>query len=399
MLKTDLQPIVDLYIDGHRIPTHEYLTKLEVKRSIGVGGYEGNLELFDPTWTFLESFILEKGVNTSIDFSYGWGSDSSIQVEAKLMNYKPQFSEDGVHIYIEFALGSRVENRVKHNICWPGSMTISDIVTNIAKNNGWQYEIEPTKGIFDRSFVQDSVSDAYFIKNILSPRAINHSNVGGYKFYLENNKLFFSTKSYKRDNIYKSYVFQRGDMHEVISFSPSDNVADMAQFGGTKVKVTGYDPKEKKILSSEVSTSNNSGSVPIEGNKVTKVIKDINGDVRVISKPFHRKEDVDSYANSQYCEFAQWRYNVDAEIIGDPRIPLMSNLEFILITSMGSVHYMSGVYQLFEATDKIENGSFKSQLSLMRSSISRGSETVKGIIKKLVKTEPINISKIRKVSK
>jgi len=177
---------------------------------------------------------------------------------------------------------------------------------------------------------------------------------------------------------------QRGVDSEVQEFSPSDNVANIAQYGGKKIKVFGVDPLNKKVISSEFSSKNQS-NIPTTGGfqsspsdeEIVKTVK---------QKPFHRSEDVQNYAKLRYAEVNAHAYHASAVLLGDPNIPVFGSVEFIVLTTSGITHYLSGTYRVEEITDRIENGNFTSTLNLYRASVSKGSETIKAIEQQIVRT-------------
>jgi hypothetical protein len=384
MPQTDRQPYVDLYINDTRITTSNYLTNFVVRKSIG--GWEGTIELYDPTWTTIEALSLEKGVGTEIKFTYGWMGEQSNIVVARMGNYQLEFSQDGVRVSLEWAFGSLMSARIKRNVNWSEKMRISDIVSKIASNNGWDSDIEPTKGLFSHPIIQDNVSDFYFIKNVLAPRAVNSANVGGYKAHFESNKLTFRSIQTKDTNIYKTYKVYRDMDGEVISFAPSENVADIAQFGGRRVKIKSFDPLNKKVIEADTSYQDTTTSLDRDGRKVSSVEmdKDSGEPLKVISKSFPKKSELNNYARAKYAEFSQYNYSAEAELLGDPFIPIMGNLQFAIMTPSGLLHYLSGVYKVFEVEDTVTNGEFVSAVTMARRAVVAGSEEIKGIDQNLV---------------
>lgn len=385
MPRTERQPYVDLYINQTRVTTSNYLVNFEVRKSIT--GWEGTIELFDPTWTTLEALTMEKGVGTEIKFTYGWVGEQTNLIVGRLGEYTPEFDAEGVRLTIEWAFGSMMSARIKRNVNWSSNLKISEIVAKIANQNGWETDIEPTKGIFSQPIIQSNVSDMYFIKNVLAPRAVNMANVGGYKVSFEDNKLTFRSLQTKDTNIYKTYKVYRGMDGEVISFAPSENVADMAQLGGRRVTIKSFDPLNKKMIKSETSYQDTNTSLDRDGRKVSTIEldRDRGESLRIISKPFQKKSELDSYARVKYAQFSQYNYNAEAELLGDPFIPIMGNLQFSIITPTGLLHYLSGVYKVEEITDTISNGSFTTAVTMCRRGSVSGNEELAGIDQSLVR--------------
>lgn len=386
MPRSDRQPIVELNIGGTIIPANQYLDSFELTKKPGI--WSGQFVLFDPEWTNIEALALESGFGTEIKFRYGWEDKMTNWITGQMKGYTPEFENDGVKITIEWIFGSAASTRVVRNVVYKSGMKISDIVRRIADDNGWGVdEIEPTVGTFENPFVQDNISDISFIKNVLVPRAINNDGIGGYQVILEKDILSFSTFCKRNKQVYKTYIVQRGVDGEVIRFAPTDNVAKMAQMGAHKVKVLSFDPINKKVLKKETGIDDFAVTLVDDGGKVSGIvdIKRNKMNNRVILKPFHRKEEVDAYAKTRYTEFAQWMYQADAEILGDPFVPVMGYTEWMVITPTGMMHYLSGVYQNFEIKDTIGNGEFTTSLVLRRTSAGKGSETIKAIKQNLIK--------------
>jgi phage protein D len=377
-LATDLQPKVLIVINGNEIPSHQYLVSLEVKKD--GAGYEGSIELYDPDWTVVESIILEKGVDTVFDITYGWDKDTSTQFSARLINYEPTFSEDGVHLNIEFLPGDRIPLREKNSVVWSSDLRISEIITTIAAKNGWGLNIEPTLGTFSKPFIQNNVSDMYFIQKSLMPFAKNVHGNGGFQLNVQNNVLSFHTSGFRQESIYKTYYIQRGRINEVKSFSVSENTADVAQCGGNKVTAVGFDPVEKKSIKGVASYKIPSG-MTLDGTKIPSVIpfERPQADLCVIHRPFHSQSEAEDFAKIRYTTYSQYNFNATMDIMGDPNVPLFALIEIIILTPSGIMHYLSGVYTVQSITDKIGAGDYTTSLELNRNATSKGSLEVEGV--------------------
>lgn len=386
MPNIDAQPLVDLYIEGNKVRTENYLQSLQVRKKLGF--LEGTVTLFDPAWTYLESFILDKGRKTKMKLSYGWSDNMSNLVEVTLFKYRPTFEDNGIKLEIDFILRQSYAATVKRNVTFDRKKRISDIVQEIANKNGWEAEIEPTRGTFDQPLAQRDLSDIAFIKNVLMNKAVNGSGVGGYRLNFEGNKLYFHTPGFGKTKVYKTYVVNRDPNGEVISFSPRDQVGEMALLGARNLKIISFDPREKETLSYKIDHETSPEALKRQGGKVSAIN---DGDYvslpnRVIHSADTTQDELERHGIVRWCDVAVNNYEASATLMGDPFIPVFSNLEFIVVTTQGQVHYLSGNYQVKEVTDDIENGEFTSSVEMFRTSSSQGSEEIKGVEERLIRT-------------
>lgn len=379
MPRTDRQPIVELWIGGIEFKAQSYLKELSVTKTLGI--LSGTLQLYDPDWTILESYILPLGYMTPITFNYGWQLEPLKEVTGRLKTYKSTLDGSGVTIDIEFTLGVMAKGRVKRHLNYEEGQVISDIVSQIAQRNNWDRDIEPTQGVFDVPMIQRGVSDIHFISRVLAPRAVNVNGIGGYYTHFENNKIVFRTQHSKtKQALYKSYMVYRDAQGEVISFSPSDRSTDIALVGGRNLRVRSFDTRDKQVIESDITPSSGVPQLKRLGSKISKITEeaDKNEPNRIIHKGYANTSEVNNYAKSRWVEMSSMMYDADAEILGDPNIKPGDLVAFKIVTPNGVTHHTSGVYWIKEVTDNLSGDSFTTTLFMKRHGDSEGGDSLQG---------------------
>jgi len=379
------QTYFDLSINGTKIPTYNYFQSFSYERKTSAAGNTGSITLFDPNWSYLESFVLLKDQpNADIEFSYGWSDLYSKPIKGKITAYSPEFSSDGVTLKLDFMGLEALNSCVRDNLSFKVGTRISDIVKQYADSRGIKETvIEKTRGGFDSPIIKRNCNDDYFIQNELVPRAVNLKGLSGYLFfYDETGVLHFHTPLYSSKNadtikVYKTYLVYRGMNGEVISFTPDDMAYKRAFLGSHKVFVESVDPKTKKVIKSVIDSSGSSTQI-ISG-KLSDAPK-IKGKSasRTIKSAHPKQESIDDQAKSRFACYNLDAFSATAEILGDPYLPIagqeqekgqgLAFVEFIVITSQDRVHPLSGIYWIKHVTDSMDGGSYTSSLELSRSS-------------------------------
>jgi hypothetical protein len=370
------QVYFDLSINGNIIPMYNYFQSFTYERKTNGTGNTGTITLFDPTWTFLESFILLQGATQAkIVFRYGWADYYSPAIDGVLTGYAPEFTSDGVTLRLEFYDISVDANYDRGNLSFKAGMRISDIVQKYADNRGIKAIIEKTRGGFDSPIIQRNCNTLYFIQNELVPRAVNLQGLGGYTFFFdESGALHFHTPLYNPKNtgkidVYKTYIVYRGMNGEVLSFSPSEDAYKQVFLGSHDVYVESVDPIKKKVIKTTVNASNYPIAT-ITGTGEVNVIKPKgNSHGRVIKSAHPKQDNIDDYGKSRFALYNLNNYTATAEIVGDPIIPIQCFVEFIVITAQDRIHPLSGIYWVTGITQSIEGGNFTSSLEMSRNSM------------------------------
>jgi len=370
------QTYFELSINGTSIPVYNYFQSFTYDRKINGKGNTGSITLFDPNWTYLESFVLLKNQTLAdVEFVYGWSDAPSPKRKGKITAYTPEFSSDGVTLKLDFYDESVVSTYNRNNLSYKAGTRISDIVQQYADdNNIKETMIEKTRGGFDSPIVKRNCNDVYFIQNELVPRAVNLKGLSGYTFfYDEKGALHFHTPLYNSKNsndisVYKTYIVYRGMNGEVISFAPNDEAYMQAFLGAHSVYVESVDPKTKKIIKSIVDSSNSSIQI-ISGKLSNAPTAKGNSPSRVIKSAHPKQEHIDDQAKSRFAVYNLNNYTATAELLGDSHLPIMGYVEFIVITSQDRIHPLSGIYWITGITDSIDGGNFTSSLELSRSTM------------------------------
>ena len=362
-----------------QIPAHEYLQSLSVEMLTG-GAWSGALTLFDPNTGYLENLILAAGTSRDIIFRWGYttdedGNDIPISklraFRGHIVKYEPTFAQEGTTLVLQMvhagfvdAVINNADDKVRS---WPGEMSASDIVLDIARRRGWQEfqvdasgslsisiinrrTVEPTDGpIGEAVTMKKGMDDATFIRQVLIPLARNADNVGGYLFgvaphhYGEGSVVYFQTPNYLGTSatpaataavskaklpIQKTYTVARDQMGEVISFAPSDDKFFASVLGSGNVTYVGLDSfkgSQEIITVSEIDgVPGSKRSIHQDAEYTTEIGSE---KIRATYLSARTAKELERMAAAKYDRLRDHQYKADLEVLGTHDIRVFGHIE------------------------------------------------------------------------
>ena len=382
---SDLHATLELAIAGVRIDVNKYVQQFTFKDVSQAAG-EGTVVMFDEEWDVLETFLSRVGNVAPIQFRFGFEDHFSQDLEMKMLNYVPTFTQAGVVITLNMLNKSIAANlRAITQAYAPVEglyPRISDIVEEIAKRNKWEYLIEPTKVRSGEAIIQNNVPDTHFMTQELQKLAVNEKGQSGYRVFLDrNNVLHFHTPDFVAHNkreVYRTYNFARDIDGEVLEFAPEDKTVMMATVGGYDANFECADQRKKRPVVIEGRAKDKAKDNIIGGGKIWPVHdgKEFN---RWITRPFKSPEELEAYAKYRQTWFAQMTFDATLRILGDPHIRPMDYVVVNVLKKNGEPHKRwSGKYRVNELEHEITSGSFTTTCSLTRQTGGMGTVSVFG---------------------
>ena len=249
--------------------------------------------------------------------------------------------------FFRATLGDYLYTIMRHTKVAARRGKISDIVTQIAKENGLTNTvIEPTVG--EGLWIQSYVDDVEFIRRRMVPRAINSKGRGNYNLYVQDNVLHFHTPDYQAP--LKELVYYQGGN---ISLFQIDESQAKLEMGASGVRLIVYDPYTAQTR--EV------GSNPDKALRLGNVMHQLtNVQGADLNVPYHLSTNAPSEAENM----AQTMYeNARAQILGikleitrSIYLRVGDILRIVIAPTSTNATPWSGTYLVTEAGYTIEQG-------------------------------------------
>jgi len=376
--------------------THTYVGK-------GMSGDSWSLQLYDPTWTDIEFYLFQKEISqTYVLFRYGYTDEGSAKSPPRygvVSGVTCNLETSGMTITITGG-SSNIITQFTQRFENFSDASISDIIKKMISFEGLREGlIVPTKKIPHPNndsqhftFQMHGQTFMQFINSYLIPHSISESGEANYKlhissatepptvhYYPEN----YDTSDYFKteDKAYKTYLYQRSEKSEVISWAPSIipiniySKKSIHEAGGilssTQInKKTGLveniktDPKDLK--------DNKNPATKKDPKKFqTETLKQ-----KVKPNPLASPKDraarnpgrnfilpsssVQTVQVRQRCALAcadSSGITGNLTLVGDPHFPSgeLSRVRLIVLTPLNQEHYSSGLYQVTQVTHTISS--------------------------------------------
>lgn len=375
------------------------------------------LSLFDDTAIYAEAIVANAfanaGATQNVELEYGWSSKGkkisgrTFSFAGKITEYQLSFNGPSTSIEIN-GVGSEIIELAASGTETFDSQTYkgspSEIVKKIADSHGWSYDdttIIETQPITDSTnpnepmtFLQGGRTEQAFINQDLVPQAYSLDGEGGYGFWVKDdengnkvayfkpefpgsgatfdasivdehggeeqmtnspNTLDYSTEKAKCVRHYEYYTGNPSS--EIISFTPEfDNVAGECQSPNVYSVDAAGEPMKSKV-------AGNGRNIDINGMKMIGSGSSKSRIMGISTLTYQRLEIAAKYLWSLYASQA---CTASMEIMGDPGIQHMDEIEIDVYTKYGFKHHTSGVYQVTSVEDSIDGGSFITTLELNR---------------------------------
>lgn len=378
----DLTPI-----PGHHLLSFSY--ERNTDSSTGTAN-KFMITLYDETAIELE-YRLAQGLE-DCKFQYGYQNGIMSKVySGQVTAYDIDFTDSGVMLTVEGVskglsnFGEPVNKAYK-------DMLISDIVEDIAKEEGWEIgNIEKTAPVKNgetlKEYTRSNMDSATFINQVLVPEAKSaESNESGYTLYFVDKAdatyVYFCTNTWKKENedehgetvVYEYEIGTKSDT-EVISFKPEFSGLLTAVLGGEEVEANTIDALKNEMFSVNV-------------NKDTEAFRNVLGNKTidettyktVIGSSSSSYDEIKNIAANMWYSQAGQSYKASLDVVGNPIIEPQKYCSILVTTKNGVPHHSSGVYLIISITDEIIGGIFTSKLSLIRNGLQVGVDENGGIV-------------------
>lgn len=356
-------------------PSH--VMSFRYKRNTASQANTFSFDLFDDEAIQLEETIAQGYQDVHFMYGYSGGARSNTY-KGIIDNYSIQLLPGGHAILSVTGYSTAVESHFNPITKTYEGLCISDIVTDIANEQGWILgKIEPTEivwdGDTDKTFICSNKSPVAFIKEQLIPYAKStNKGLSGYQLWFDDESdglvVNFAPVDYSKEPE-SSYIYQwnASNIDTVRSFSPQFPGAALLSQGGGKTQVNYIDSTTGKPASFIYGDSTDTNK-PITGSYGP----DYDRVRSIINASILTPQEAELLASDMWTRTANFVYNASLEIMGDPTIMPMSTTFVGIITKQGLMHHSSGIYLILEIEDSIQNGDFSSTLSLVRNASNYG---------------------------
>jgi hypothetical protein len=376
-------------------------------------------QLYDPTFTEIETKLLEN--NSFIAFQYGYGGSrdtASPWVFGMITGISEKFALEGTYItFTGIAQGwalnvaqkpiayADIDKDIGKDITNPP--TISEFVKSVALKAGFKEEnlvIEPTLEIVSRgvglndnnplhvkfSSEGSQTTFDHIVETLLpvSKSAITQ-NSGGYCFFVDQTTkgpvLHFHTRNYQKvvnkQNPIRLFTMFKSPNTVVREFNPDWNVGTVNIRSYNKLAGVGYDPINKIAMVSETGVRKPAETLyTTTGNNQSKQI-DIDKEESVTYLvPFGgvSKDQLETELNVKFETSVLQANQATIEIQGTHQIRVLDTIavhvyipkgdqKYAAGTKNQQVHWISGKFLVQQVTHSIAKGDFKTKLDLVYS--------------------------------
>lgn len=369
-------------IKGQDLVPWEHFEDFEHTDTIAGDVERHRLVLWDEEWDTVENLILLG--NEEVEYEFGWvEGPQSNRFQAQVFRYDPEFLPTGARLTVEGTDWSMVSNQQVKNRAFE-DMLISEVIEQIAGENGWDAVVEPTATTTRQTWLQTNLSDPKFIESVLLREAINEKLQGDYRFFFRGGReLHFHTGTYQSGGrIYRKYIFARERTGQMLAFKPHYNGELVTAMGGFSQRVVAVDPVERKVIThdSNDTTTPEKDLLGPKGIRAKGVTREF---ARLYPLPFDTQAEIEEWSRHKYSMAQQMLWTATAEIVGDPEILAGDLIEVLMIISKGpsagKPHPASGVFLVNVAIHKIDaRGTYTTTLELNRNGLVEGDMELTG---------------------
>lgn len=346
------------------------------------------LSLFYEGVTDLEDLIASQGFGKDLGnvyYRYGIVDGPSTPVfRASAYDYSLNMQGGGTQLDLSGISSGILANSKAYTKAY-SSMTIDEVVSQIAKDNNWEIgNIEKCKPILTgrdditgnvthKKFYQLNVQPIQFIKEELIPYAISSStDVGGYFVYFTdqgsgNPKLNFCTPQYIAPPI-ANYSYYAGPTSNIITWTPEVNSTNNLLQGGGQVKsssISTYNNVPHVFLQNDITEK----SLPIVGDRS---FTDTNAAITSLNTSSLQYKEMEARAKTLWTKNANLDYPAVMEVVLDPRIEVNTTCNILIMTAGGQPHYTTGTYLISGVDDTLDQSGALSSVQLIKNRIAKG---------------------------
>lgn len=398
---SDRSTRIDLILGGDQIDMYRYIQSFEFELGSSTK-WGGNITMFDPDWWRLEELAIRakalQGQESGMQFRFGWHDLMSEWYEVNLLSYTPTYTAQGVGIALNFCAPSIIKGNAEiYSGSWPAGTTPSAIVEQLAPLIDPVYRdsnrrlIESSKP-YPREIIMMKKHPLNWIQEQFcgtdpdkATLSAVREGMGGYECVeaqdADGQKVFHFHSSGYDSKLVRSYVFARGQMGQVISFSLSD-MSSFCQLGGAgKSEGTIANANEKFHAKYAASATGEKGTeaIPLYEQHIRTPPDPTNPakKTKFFVKPFVDEELLRQHMVAVYQMLQSANYNADMEILGDPFIRYNDFIEVTILPIIhaksfvppSSKHYASGYYRVTQIKHSIQSGAYTTTLTLQKGTL------------------------------
>lgn len=350
-----------------------------------IGTFE--FTLFDPTYDTIETLVAKSKGECQFQFGYTTGGRSPMY-QGYILEYIPQFLVDGIRIRLKgMSLALNLHRQMKTR-CWENKK-VHEIVTQIAKDNGFKAVVDDTSDVeyrededdtklIDKRWQQTSTDLAFIMNKLLRQAERKKDKASGYVLYFdaEKNELHFHPPKTEEAPV-KTFIW-RHRQTEVIEFCPhfQGNLLAALLFGGSSTNPTMNltDTALKANLKSDTKGTGK-GNVTDPAKKQTEKAQ---SEIEFQEGGRTYSVQPDEYFGEREAKHWWYRYAWMAaftgslKVVGDPTLKPFKKYEIIVAKPDGGLHWTSGLYWSCGITHDINDGAYETTLKLWRTSAKSG---------------------------
>ena len=339
-------------------------------------------------------FLSKEGLNAAVRFRYGYvngiksvwytGSISSFGLSSDMYNIKltlaPKLPGDSQNKFFSETI-NQVTNKEYTRY--------SDIVTDIAKSQGWKIGlIVPTKKVSEIEYPDTNMTPQYYINEVVIPQCISEDDEGGYAAEFKpddsgNPVFYFRPTTCKVNgsiNIDQTFEFEFNVLPNgnVLAFNPklTDGLAAIGENSYTGSKENSFSSVSKdtkEMVTSDYKTDTSGGSGVFNANGTVLAANETN-----VSMNASLEDSVIYTASTVKGHLGEFVYttamnpSAEIQIIGDPEIRSMDYVNVVAMYPAKSrnsglvMHPSSGTYHIYSAIDNISNGQYTTTLNMYK---------------------------------
>lgn len=357
----------------------------------------GDFELFDHD-EILDNFFKNVPVDKrTMRISWAYARDfekGSVPVfEVNVVYLVPKYLFNGIRFTGQFCSGSRfrsLKNRQTAFGIKEGTLH-SDAFRQLADLAEWNTKslgggsnapsqdlVEETQTKLEVPLSASGESFENVISKSLIPSSRNKDGNGGYLFYFDQDaRVHFHTPGFL-SQVTHEFEFARSVDGNVISFEPISDDVFSAVYGGENANYRNLnsETREEKHNDSDKSTVPGGGSAEVVTD-ANRVMADSNKGVA--TKHFVHSgsdEEAKNIAINRYTFAKRVLYQAKAEIRGQHGLYVGNFIKIIYKKKNGTIHPLSGTFQLFGVEHSIQGGQWIVSLNMCRTASLEGDTVV-----------------------
>lgn len=326
--------------------------------------------LYDDSAILLEAELMA-GEN-NIEFSYGYTNGRKSKVfKGTIVKYNLEFTGSGSALTIEAMSDSVIDATDPVARTYSG-MRIDEIVAQLAAENSWSVGLivecapvledssKPSSATNYKKFNRETESAQEFITNKLVPLAVSKEGKGDYIFRLDESesgpRCFFVPRGHDisedKDDIYYTYVMGQ-ENEKIISFVPNYNDVLVALLGSNAVVTESQDPYTNEYQSVFV------------GDSVSRAKAQVSIERRIAGSSY-TFDQMRTMSVNVWSKAKNMSYPATLQVRGDVDVDPLQKIDIVVLTKDQMIHHSSGKYLIESVEDVIENGSFLTNMKLLK---------------------------------